>query len=48
MPLGIDALFGGGVLAYVMMEDPHYDIMSFNPETDLSKASTAKARRNFS
>ncbi len=38
MPLGIDALLGGGVLAYVMMEDPHYNIMSFHPETDLSKA----------
>ena len=47
MPLGIDALLGGGFLSYIMMEDPHYDIMDFNPDTDLSKAVSSEGAKKL-
>ena len=46
-PLGIDALLGAGFLSNIMMKDPHYDIMTFNPETDLSKIVDSEGAKKF-
>ncbi len=45
MPMGSDALIGAGVLSYILFEDPHYDLMSFDPKTDISKIENSEGAK---
>jgi feruloyl esterase len=45
MPLGMDALLGAKVVSYIMMKDPNYDVMSFDPKTDMSKIENSEGAK---
>lgn len=47
MPLGLNALLGAPFVSYIVKHDPHYDILSFDPQRDMRELEGGIAAREI-